>query len=81
MDKEIDKIQNISTKIQRLELEKKEAEKKLVQEIKMYKSENNLTGRQMAKKLNISPQYLVDIEKRRRGISDNFLQKLIELTK
>lgn len=79
MKEEIDYIQMLNNKMKQLYKDIASSEKLLVKALKKYKEENNISGRQMASKLNISPSYLCDIELGRRGISLNLLNKLSKI--
>lgn len=56
-------------------------EKNLVGQLFEWRKTKGLTSKELAKALDISPQYLSDIENGRRAISDNLLckiQKIVE---
>lgn len=53
---------------------------KTVKRIKLYMIENNLKLSDFAKNLGISPSYLSRILNFKRGITDSFINKLVEAT-
>lgn len=65
-----------STMILRLIDLKTEKANTLIKEIEDLEKLEGITSKEMAKRLRISPQYLIDIKKGRRGFSESLLRKL-----
>ena len=65
--------------IEMLQNELKVKFEELRQQLNIWQEEKGMSGRELAKKLEISPQYLNDIKRGRRYFSKNILNKIQDL--
>lgn len=54
-------------------------EKELIEALKLWRKERGISQTDLANKFGISKAYLSDIERHRRGVSQNILEKIYEL--
>jgi DNA-binding XRE family transcriptional regulator len=72
-------LQITSKNIESLRRKLKYEEERLIEELVEWRKEKSMTQTALAEKFGITKAYLSDIERGRRGLSQNILEKILEI--